>query len=104
MYNKSYSKFEAIRSMRYMYVQEEAVMAWAFVLNRNLAERRIGVALEGVVEILVLLNGVLLLLVTASACSMTMADSGLRVLATSTTSPPNAPLATASRSYSPNTK
>ena len=83
-------------------------MAWALVLSRNLAERRNGVALEGVVEVLVLLNGVLrlvLLLATASTCSMTTADSGLRVfLATSTTSPPTAPLATASRSYSPNTK
>ena len=82
-------------------------MAWALVLSRNLAERRNGVTLEGVVEVLVLLNWVLwlvLLLITASACSMTTADSGLRVLPTSTTSPPTAPLASSSRSYSPSTK
>ena len=77
-------------------------MAWTLVLNRNLAERRNGVELVDVGALL-LLDGVLHV-PTASTCSMTTADSGLLVLATSTASPPTAPLASSSRSYSPNTK
>ena len=87
------AKIAKLKTYIECYVQEEAATAWALVRNRNRVDRRSGVLV--VLEMpspIYPLDGV-----DRAACSMTTADSGLRVLTTST-------FLAASRSYSPNTK